>query len=148
MLWLRRGIVILLIASMSLVMLSGCEVAASYLLYDLISGGPIFGDGDGDDDDNGDDDGNHAPVILSVYAYPDSVKIGGTITLTVTANDEDDDTLTYLWQSSKGEFSDDKAAVTLWTAPSDNTGSFQISVTVSDGEDGVDYDIVEVVVTL
>jgi len=127
-------------------MLSGCEVAASYLLYDLISGGPIFGNDDGDDDP--DDPGNHAPVILSIYAYPDAVKISGTITLTVTATDEDDDTMTYLWQSSKGEFSDDKAAVTLWTAPSDSTGTFQISVTVSDGNDGVDYDIVEVEVTL
>ena len=148
MLWLRRGVIILLFASFSVVMFTGCEAVAGYLLYDLISGGSIFGDGDGDDNGNGNGDVNHPPVIITVYTFPQSIAIGGKVTLTVTATDEDDDTLTYLWQASKGEFSDDTAAVTLWTAPIDTTGLFQISVTVSDGNGGVDIDIVEVEVTL
>lgn len=148
MLWLRRGVIILLFASLSVFMFAGCEAAAGYLLYDLISGGPIFGDGDGDGDGNGNGGGNHPPVIITVYAFPESIAIGGKVTLAATATDEDDDTLTYIWQASKGDFSDDTAAVTVWTAPTDTTGLFQISITVSDGNGGVDIDIVEVEVTL
>lgn len=148
MMWLRRGVIILLFASLSVFMFAGCEAAAGYLLYDLISGGPIFGGDDDDDNGNGNGDVNHYPVIISVHAFPESIAIGGKVTLAVTATDEDDDTLTYIWEASKGYFSDDTEAVTVWTAPYDTTGLFQISIVVSDGFGGFDIDIVEVEVTL
>ena len=146
MLWFRRICVTVLIASMSLFLYTGCEAAAAYLMYDLLSGGPIFG-GDNDDDDN-DDPGNHAPVIVTIQALPSSVHLGGTVTLSVVATDADDDDLTYLWQVSKGQLSDPTSNVTLWTAPDDFSGIFQITLTVSDGNGGMDIDYVEVEVTL
>jgi hypothetical protein len=147
MLLLKRSLLIFLIACLPLAMFSGCEVAASYLLYDLISGGPIFGDGDGDDDDdNG--DLNHNPEITTIQALPNSVSIGGIITLTCIATDEDDDPVSYLWQASKGEFQDETDNITLWTAPNNNTGIFQIMCSVSDGQGGSDIGSVEVEVTL
>ena len=146
MLWLKRICIAFLIASMSLFLFAGCEAVAGYLLYDIISGGPIFGgDGGDDNDDNG---GNHAPIIVTVQALPDAISIGGTVTVSVIASDEDDDDLTYLWQASKGQFSAPTSNVTLWTAPTDFTGVFQITVTVSDGNGGMDIDYVDVTVTL
>ena len=127
-------------------MFAGCEAVAGYLLYDIISGGPIFGGDDGGDDDNG--GGNNPPQIVTVQALPDAISIGGTVTLSAIATDADGDTLTYLWQASKGQFTDPTNHVTLWTAPTDFTGVFQITVTVTDGNGGMDIDYVDVTVTL
>ena len=144
MLWFKRICVVILIASSTLFLYTGCEAAAAYLMYDLIAGGPIFGDDD-DDDDNG---GNHAPEIVTIQALPTSISLGGTVTLTAIVTDEDDDELTYLWQVSKGILSDPTENITLWTAPTDFSGIFQITLTVSDGNGGTDIDYVEVKVTL
>ncbi len=145
MLLLKRSVLIFIIALLPLTVFSGCEMAASYLLYDLISGGPIFGGGG---DNTTPDVTNHDPAIVTLQALPNSISIGGTITLTCVATDEDDDPLTYHWEASKGEFSDDTDNITLWTAPTNNTGIFQILCTVSDGQGGSDIGSVEVQVTL
>jgi hypothetical protein len=141
MLWIRRVCVAMLIASLSLFLYSGCEVAASYLLYDLIAGGPIFGD-----DDN--DSGNHPPQIVTIQALPNPVVRGGIVTLTAVATDADGDDLTYLWQAAKGEFSDPTTEVTMWTSPMDPTGTYQIALTVNDGNGGIDTGAIDVQVTL
>jgi hypothetical protein len=148
MLWFRRGLMAMLLAVLCLLLFSGCQAVAGYLLYDLITGGPIFGDDGGDGNGNGNGDANHDPVIVTAFAVPNTITVGGTVTLTVTATDEDGDVLTYLWTATRGEFSDETAAATLWTAPSGNTGIFQIMITVSDGMGGVDYAVVEVEVTI
>jgi hypothetical protein len=49
-------------------------------------------------DDNGTDPHNKAPIITSITADPDTVyEGGGSTTVTVTAEDPDDDPLTYIW---------------------------------------------------
>jgi hypothetical protein len=133
----------MLIAIMSLTLFAGCQAAIAYLLYDLTTGGPIFGG-----DDNGNGTGNHPPQIITIQALPGTVSIGGTATISAVVTDEDNDTITYLWQASKGQFSSPTTAVTMWTAPTDFTGTFQITLTVNDGQGGSDIDYVEVKVTL
>ena len=56
------------------------------------------GCGDDDDDVVGSSD-NHAPVISSVVAEPDTIFDGMLSTVTVNANDADGDALTYAWDT-------------------------------------------------
>lgn len=88
---------------------------------------------------------NRAPQISSVVADPDTVDPGGAATLTVVADDLDDDDLTYAWTAASGTFSSGAAtAVAAWTAP-DDAGSYTATVTVSDGEDDASADVTIVV---
>jgi len=133
----------MLIAIMSLTLFAGCQAAIAYLLYDLTTGGPIFGH-----DDNSNGTGNHPPQIVTIQALPNTIPVGGIVTISAVVTDADSDTITYLWQASKGQLSSPTTAVTLWTAPTDFTGTFQITLTVNDGQGGSDIDYVEVHVTL
>ncbi len=61
---------------------------------------------------------NHDPVIQSITATPDSpVRPEQTVTLTVTATDEDGDELTFTWNTTVGQLSATTGETVVWTAP-------------------------------
>ncbi|MCA9554396.1 MAG: hypothetical protein KC933_30455 [Myxococcales bacterium] len=77
---------------------------------------------------------NAAPRFtgLSVSSY--TVAPGGTVTLSVTAQDPDpNDTLTYAWSSPAGTFSDPAIPNPIWTAPA-TEGSVGLMVGASDSQ--------------
>jgi hypothetical protein len=83
-------------------------------------------------------DKNHPPNILTLTAVPSQILPGGTTVLTVVAVDADSgDTISYSWTSSTGTLSAPTSAVSSWTAPTGNTGTIYINITVSDGKDSV-----------
>ena len=49
------------------------------------------------DDDNGTNSTNHAPEILTITAEPDTFAANDYTTITVTAEDDDNDQLAYTW---------------------------------------------------
>ncbi len=98
-----------------------------------------------DGDDNPASIINHFPVIQSVTANPDTIYIDGTTSLSCVATDSDQDELTYTWFSQLGSFPNGLSGSSIqWIAPSDS-GSYSITVTVSDGVDS-DQDFVSVAV--
>lgn len=90
---------------------------------------------------------NHAPVIEDLVITADHkflkkekddgylVGKDKTYNISCQAGDEDDDDLAYIWSCDKGEISGTDAKV-IWKAPNVD-GSFNITVTVSDGQNGV-----------
>jgi hypothetical protein len=76
---------------------------------------------------------NHVPVITEFSAEPKTVSMGESSTLTVHAEDADDDTLNYIYQATDGYISG-KGNVVLWHAP-EMEGVFGITVTVRDTKD-------------
>ena len=91
-------------------------------------------------------DFNFPPEIISVTATPSPVVINGTVDLAVTASDPNPgDVLTYAWAATDGTFSVTDAPTTVWTAPAVD-GSYDITVTVSDGTTSVSLTIIIVVI--
>ena len=88
--------------------------------------------------------GNHRPSINGLESDPGNVIPSGDCRIVCNATDADDDELSYNWLASGGEISGEGAAVT-WTAP-DSVGSYNVTVTVTDGHGGevTDYVIIEV----
>jgi hypothetical protein len=80
---------------------------------------------------------NMAPQILTLTAVPNSVALGGTVALTVVAVDSDSDTLTYQWTAPAGTFTTASSQMTNWVAPTNNTGTYYINITVTDGKNPV-----------
>jgi len=83
---------------------------------------------------------NEAPQISSVLANPVEPETGEESTITVTANDPDDDTLTYDFsvESGNGTMVSETDNTAVWRAP-DDEGTYTINITVSDGKGGFDY---------
>jgi hypothetical protein len=80
---------------------------------------------------------NHDPVITAVNATPsDHVELGGTISLSVVATDQDNDPLTFTWQAASGTLSATTGTSVVWTAPS-TEGSYSVTVSATDGREGV-----------
>jgi hypothetical protein len=77
---------------------------------------------------------NQSPVISKVTASPAEVVSGDSTTITAAAADPDDDPLTYSWSASEGTITGTGSQVT-WVAPN-NSGSFNIGVTVKDNRGG------------
>ena len=73
---------------------------------------------------------NHLPAIASLTA-PDRVVPSGSCQIVCNATDPDGDELSYNWSASAGELNGEGTRVT-WTAP-DSVGSYNITVTVTDG---------------
>jgi hypothetical protein len=78
---------------------------------------------------------NANPVITAMSANPQSVESLSMSNITVSAEDPDGDTLAYSWASSSGSVAGVGTSV-IWTAPAD-TGTYTVSVSVSDGKDGL-----------
>jgi len=77
---------------------------------------------------------NHQPAITSLEAEPEIVLSSGSCQIACNASDRDGDELSYNWSASEGEINGEGAMVT-WTAP-DSAGSYNVTVTVTDGRGG------------
>jgi len=90
---------------------------------------------------------NHLPAIASLTA-PERVVPSESCEIVCNATDSDGGELSYNWSASAGELNGEGATVT-WIAP-DSVGSYNITVTVTDGRGGdliahvTDYVIIEV----
>jgi len=76
---------------------------------------------------------NHRPAITSLEA-PEKVLPSGICQIVCSASDRDGDELSYNWSASGGNISGTGASVN-WTAP-DPVGSYNVTVTVTDGRGG------------
>ena len=89
-------------------------------------------------------DFNTEPVITSLTADSTTVSPGGTVLLTCTAEDDNDDSLTYNWECTNGSLVPNGSTAT-WTAPG-NPGTYSISCSVTDGNDGSTMEIIDITV--
>jgi len=87
---------------------------------------------------------NHPPTIASLEAESERILTSGKSQIVCTASDSDGDELSYDWSASAGEISGEGAVVT-WTAPN-STGSYDVTVTVTDGRGGEGMDDVTIIV--
>lgn len=85
---------------------------------------------------------NHAPVISSLTADPATVILKQAASITCTASDADNDTLTYTWSAASGTLSGSGSSVS-WTAPA-SSGTYTVSCLVSDGNENTDNEVVSV----
>jgi hypothetical protein len=87
---------------------------------------------------------NHKPSITGLEADPEKVIPSGSCQIACNSSDRDGDKLSYNWSAGGGEINGEGATVT-WTAP-DSTGSYNVTVTVTDGRGGevTDYVTIEV----
>lgn len=88
---------------------------------------------------------NHAPVVTSLSADPDTIDPSGQTVITCVATDADGDDLFYTWGTDGGVGSGSGATVT-WTAP-DEGAIYSVWVRVHDGKTGMAADTLEVFVT-
>jgi hypothetical protein len=86
-------------------------------------------------DEGGGTGGNRDPVIRSLEADPIGIGTGGLTTITVVADDPDNQALTYSWSATSGDFLGDGASV-RYTASYCCVGVNQIRVTVRDNAGG------------
>jgi hypothetical protein len=84
---------------------------------------------------------NHRPAITSLRAL-ERVVPGGKCQIVCNASDRDGDALSYNWSATGGNISGIGAAVN-WTAPED-VGSYNVTVTVTDGRGGEAVDDVTI----
>ena len=89
-------------------------------------------------------DFNTEPVITSLTADNTTVSPGGTVLLTCTAEDDNDDSLAYVWECTNGSLVPDGSTAT-WTAPG-SPGTYSISCAVTDGNDGSTMEIIDITV--
>jgi len=83
------------------------------------------------------------PPTVTASCDPCEVQFGGTSNLTATANDPDNDPLTYRWSVPTGSLDRNNESTAVWTAPG-QAGPVPISVTVDDGRGGTGSDTVTV----
>ena len=80
---------------------------------------------------------NRAPVIDSMSRTPEgSVSNNQVVNLSVTAHDDDGDSLTYSWSATQGSFNSTTTSSVIWTAPAAGAGTAVLTVTVNDGKGG------------
>jgi len=81
---------------------------------------------------------NHDPIIEGWDLDPSaSVKFNDLVTITLTATDEDGDTLEYNWQASTGTFNSVNEHLAVWRAPSEVIAA-TITCMVEDNKGGSD----------
>ncbi|RKG62600.1 hypothetical protein D7X30_04765 [Corallococcus sp. AB011P] len=78
---------------------------------------------------------NSAPRISSLVASSTQLEPGQSTTLSVTATDADNDTLSYAWTATAGTLANATKAGATWTAPT-TEGPFTLNVSVTDGKGG------------
>jgi hypothetical protein len=87
---------------------------------------------------------NHQPTITSLEAEPEKVIPSGSCQIACNASDRDGDELSYNWSAGGGEINGEGATVT-WTAPHPE-GSYNVTVTVTDGRGGEVTDYITITV--
>ena len=79
---------------------------------------------------------NRNPLIINITANPNEIGVNDTTSLTVQAEDPDNDILAYSWDSkSVGQFINNTTETVRWIAPA-YSGRFQITVKVRDENGG------------
>ena len=80
---------------------------------------------------------NRDPVIKNISASKSVMMTGDTVTVSVTAEDPDEDELTYSWAclDGSGSFANHTSAKTVWTAPAQED-DYTLEVTVRDKNEG------------
>ena len=86
------------------------------------------------------------PPTVNASCDPCEVMVGETSNVAATANDPDNDPLTYRWNAPTGNLNTTDQMTAVWTAPN-QVGPVPISVTVDDGRGGTASDTVTVQVT-
>ena len=88
---------------------------------------------------------NHPPVINSLHAGQELVLSSDSCTIECLASDPDGDSLGYNWSATGGEINGNGSDVT-WIAPASGSGSYTITIVVSDekGAEAEDSVTVEV----
>lgn len=89
--------------------------------------------------------GNNRFPVVSLETSSDQVSVGGSVTITATGYDADNDPLTYSWSASGGQIvgSGEKAT---FNAAGVAPGSYTIRATVSDGKGGTGTSQIQVTV--
>ncbi len=77
---------------------------------------------------------NNAPVISSLDTEKDLVAPSSSSKIECVASDADGDILSYTWSATGGSFSGAGADI-IWVAP-DTSGTYVVTVTVTDGKGG------------
>jgi hypothetical protein len=77
---------------------------------------------------------NNPPIIKSIVANPSIVTTSQSTNLTCIATDMDSDSLSYVWKSNSGSFTNNIGANVRWYAPN-SPGIYSCVVIVSDGID-------------
>jgi hypothetical protein len=115
--------------------ISGCEMVASYLLYDWLQN-----EFDGNSNPDSED-----PVILKISADKETIYTGDMVTLEVEAEDNQDSAsdLEYFWFASAGTMASPTSSITIWNAP-DDPGTVTVSVIVTDTDGNKDSATVEI----
>ena len=85
---------------------------------------------------------NAEPVITSLTANRITISPGGMVILTCSAEDDDEDSLTYVWGCTNGSLVAN-GSIAFWTAPG-HTGTYSISCEVTDGNDGSTIEIIDI----
>jgi len=83
--------------------------------------------------------GNSPPIILSLTPTKRYVNFQESITIKANVKDADNDTLSFLWFSEKGNFTFTSLDSAVWNAP-DTSGRISISLKVNDDFGGQDVD--------
>ena len=89
---------------------------------------------------------NAEPIITSLTADNITVSPGGTVALTCSAEDDDEDSLTYDWACANGSLAPNGSTAT-WIAPG-YPGTYSISCEVTDGNDGSTIEIIDITVII
>ena len=81
--------------------------------------------------------GNQPPTVSTITLDPavSEVSKNATVRLTAAASDADGDPLEYKWAATGGSFDSVEGARAVWRAP-EMTGSFGVTLTVTDGKGG------------
>jgi hypothetical protein len=89
---------------------------------------------------------NAEPIITSLTADNITVSPGETVALTCSAEDDDEDSLTYDWACTNGSLAPNGSTAT-WIAPG-YPGTYSISCEVTDGNDGSTIEIIDITVII
>jgi hypothetical protein len=89
--------------------------------------------------------GNNRFPNISLESTSDSVAVGGTVTITATGYDADNDPLTYSWTSSGGKIVGSGNQVTF-NAAGLAPGKYTVRATASDGKGGTATSLIELTV--
>ncbi|MFC2008932.1 PKD domain-containing protein [Chloroflexota bacterium] len=92
---------------------------------------------DGDDSEMEITVANKSPTVSTIALDPvvSDVPKNATVKLTASATDPDGDPIEYMWAATGGSFDSVEGAKAVWRAP-EMTGSFGVTLTVTDGKGG------------
>jgi hypothetical protein len=106
----------------------GLLILVNLAMFPLVTG---CGGGGGSNPAN---QSNRPPHIERITANPPNPTTSAATDLTCVATDPDADSLSYIWESANGRFSNNIGSTVRWVAP-DLPGVYSCTVTVSDGKD-------------